>query len=410
MRSTPRINRYQIPKNWIDYRVLDVANTLVQARTASGILNQLPYLPSWIEQALEEQLRLEAAGTTRIEGAVFSDQEQEEALSADIVAVAGMTHSQRQLRAADATYRWISSIPRNRPVDSALILEIHRRLVTGCDDDHCEPGAIRRLGVEANFGHPACRGAESGAELNAAFESMISAIEREYQGHDRIVQAIAAHYHLGAMHPFADGNGRTARALEAFMLRTAGVNEMVMVSVSNYYYEHQDRYLSALFESRRRGHDLTPFLKFAIGAVEAGCRTLADQILVLNKRILCWEFAQSLFDGLKSRRRRALGERQLHIIRALLDSESLSWSDLAARVGVQYDSLKYGQRAIVRDVTDLWSIGAIGVDKDRVRIELDWPHNFSESELLARYGQLPSAPPSTNPVPVDLARLLGRSR
>lgn len=28
---------------------------------------------------------------------------------------------------------------------------------------------------------------------------------------------MAAHYHIGAMHPFGDGNGRTARALEAFM-------------------------------------------------------------------------------------------------------------------------------------------------------------------------------------------------
>ena len=42
------------------------------------------------------------------------------------------------------------------------------------------------------------------------------------------------------MHPFDDGNGRTARALEAFMLRQAGVNDMVMVSLSNYYYEHKE--------------------------------------------------------------------------------------------------------------------------------------------------------------------------
>ena len=282
MQSRPRISRYFLPKDWIDYRVLDVAGPLVKARTASGILNQLPYLQSWIEQVLEEQLRLEAAGTTRIEGAVFSNQEEEDALAADIESVAGMTHSQRQLRAADGAYRWINSLPADRPVDAELILEIHRRIVTGCDDDHCEPGALRRTGVEANFGNPVCRGAESDPELTAAFASFISAIEHEYRGHDRIVQAIAAHYHLGAMHPFGDGNGRTARALEALMLRAAGVNEMVMVSLSNYYYEHQDQYLAALYESRRQGHDLTPFLNFAVGAIEAGCRTLADKILANN--------------------------------------------------------------------------------------------------------------------------------
>ncbi len=45
----------------------------------------------------EAQLRLEAAGTARIERAVFSEREQEEALAADTAAVAGLTHSQRQL-------------------------------------------------------------------------------------------------------------------------------------------------------------------------------------------------------------------------------------------------------------------------------------------------------------------------
>ncbi len=29
--------------------------------------------------------------------------------------------------------------------------------------------------------------------------------------------------------------------------------------------------MAALYESRRRGGDLTPVLKFALGAVEAGC-------------------------------------------------------------------------------------------------------------------------------------------
>ena len=231
-----------------------------------------------MKQVREAQLRLEAAGTARIERAVFCEREQEEALAADFDAVAALTHSQRQLRAAYSTYRWIASLPTDRPVNAELILEIHRRIVGGCDDDHCEPGTLRRTGVEANFGDPLCRGAESGAELENAFASLVSAVEREYRGHDRIVQAVAAHYHLGAMHPFGDGNGRTARAVEAFMLRAAGVNRLAMAGLSGYYYEHQEEYMAALYESRRRGGDLTPVLKFALGAVEAGCLALADKV------------------------------------------------------------------------------------------------------------------------------------
>ena len=407
MHSRPKISRYQTPRNWIDYRVLDVANPLVRARTASGILNQLPYLPSWIEQVLEEQFRLEAAGTTRIEGAVFSPQEEEDALAADVESVAGLTHSQRQLWAADGAYRWINSLPADRPVDADLIFEIHRRVVTGCDDDHCEPGALRRTGVEANFGSPVCRGAGSGSELTTAFASLVSAIEHEFRRHDRIVQAFAAHYHLGAMHPFGDGNGRTARAVEAYMLRAAGVNDLVMVGLADRYYEQQDRYLAALYESRRRGNDLTPFLEFALDAVEAGCRTVADKILARNRRVLCSEFAQSLFGKLGSPRRRALGKRQLQVIRALLESDSLHWGQFVERVREHYDGLKFPLRAIARDLDDLWSVGAIKVNDESISMDLGWPRKFSESALLSRYENLPSVSPATDPIPVDLGRLLG---
>ena len=53
----------------------------------------MPYLPQWIEQVHEEQLRLEAAGTSRIEGAAFTQSEQEEALAPDPPEHAGLTHS-----------------------------------------------------------------------------------------------------------------------------------------------------------------------------------------------------------------------------------------------------------------------------------------------------------------------------
>ena len=330
--TTASVSRYVVPRRWARYDGAAIAQALVEARTAAGVLARLPYLQQWIEQAHEEQLRLEAVGTSRIEGAEFTPREQDEALAPDAHERTGLTHSQRQLRAADATYRWLRSLPAGRPVAADLVLGIHRSIVTGCDDDHCEPGALRRAGANVTFGSPVCRGAEGGPELAAAFEDLCGAMTGELRGHDRIVQALAAHYHLGAMHPFDDGNGRTARALEAFMLRAAGVNDMVMVSLSNYYYEHQGEYRAALYASRERGHDLTPFLLFALPAVAERCNALAEEIAVRNKQVLYREFAQSLFGRLRSPRRRALAARQLRIIDALLDGGPASVPDLAERV------------------------------------------------------------------------------
>ena len=402
------VSRYVVPQQWIRYDAVALLDLLIQTRTAAGVLNRMPYLPQWIEQIHEEQLRLEAAGTSRIEGAVFTQREQEEALAPDASARSDLTRSQRQLRSADATCRWLRSQPSEQPVTSEFILNIHRRIVTGCDEDRCRPGGLRPDGWNVTFGTPSCRGVEGGRGCRAAFDSLGSAIAREFQGHDRIIQAMAAHYHIGAMHPFGDGNGRTARALEAFMLRRAGVNNVVMVSLSNYYYDRKEEYLAALSESRRKGHDLTPFLRFGLQGVAERCNSVAAAIAANHRRTLFREFARSLFGRLRRPRRRVLAERQLQVLDILLDRGSVDLFDLINQTHVHYQGLKFPANALGRDLGDLFGLRAIAIDAGRISVNLDWPQQFSESELLERIENMPSAASTRHPAMSELSRLLGR--
>ena len=408
--TSENVRRYIIPQHWIHYDPSAVFNLLVEAKTAAAVMRQMPYLHQWIEQAHEEQLRLEAAGTSRIEGAEFTPREQEEALASESPQRTGLTHSQRQLKCADATYRWLQTQPANRPVTSEFIREIHQRIVAGCDDDHCEPGALRPDGWNVTFGTPTCRGAGGGNECQTAFYDLCSAIAGSFGQHDAIIQAVAVHYHLGAMHPFGDGNGRTARALEAFMLRRASVNDVVMVSLSNYYYEHKDEYLATLNQSRHNGHDITPFLMFALRAIIDRCNSLTDEIAENHRRILFREFARSLFGQLRSPRRRVLAERQLRILEVLLDGDSIDLVNFVTQPQPQYTHLKYPNSAVVRDVVGLLQLGAITIqgESSQIMLNLDWPQQFSESELLERYEKMPSAVSTTHPAMAELRRLLGR--
>ena len=410
--TTATISRYVAPQRWIRYDAAAIMDLLVQAKVAAGILRQMPYLPQWIEQVHEEQLRLEAVGTSRIEGAEFTAREQDEALAPEAATRTDLTRSQRQLRSADATYRWLRSQPADRPVTAEFILDIHRRIVTGCDDDHCEPGAARPTGWNVTFGTPRCRGVEGGDECRGALSGLCNAITGEFRQHDGIIQAMAAHYHIGAMHPFGDGNGRTTRALEAFMLRRAGVNDLVMISLSNYYYEHKEEYLASLYSSRQNGHDLTPFLEFALPAVTAQCNAATAIIAAHHKRSVFQEFARSLFSKLRSSRRRVLAERQLHMLDALLEADSLSVFALMERTEAHYRNLRYPERAQVRDIINLSDLQAIDIGGNGVGIKanLDWPQQFAESELLDRLERMPSAVSAHHPAMATLSGLLGRRR
>ena len=257
---------------------------------------------------------------------------------------------------------------------------------------------------------PRCRGVEGGQGCRAAFDALGAAIAEEFQRHDPIIQAMAAHYHIGAMHPFGDGNGRTARALEAFMLRRAGVNNVVLVSLSNYYYDHKEEYLAVLSASRRNGHDLTPFLRFGLRGVAERCDAVAEAIVAHHRRTLFREFARSLFGRLRSPRRRVLAERQLQILDILLDGGSIGGSELINQAHIHYQDLKFPVSALGRDLGDLFVLGAIAMDDGRLRVDLDWPQQFSESELLERYENMPAAASAKHPAMAELSRLLARRR
>lgn len=131
--------RYELPKRWILYDANTVMEALVEAKSAVRALTTLPYQKSWVEALQQLQLKREVAGTSRIEGAEFTERELEEALRPNISPEELRTRSQRQANAAMRTYRWIGELPADRPISNDLVREVHRRLVTGCDEDHCPP-------------------------------------------------------------------------------------------------------------------------------------------------------------------------------------------------------------------------------------------------------------------------------
>ncbi len=264
-----------IPDHWMQYNPTAIVGELTEAKAAILSLTSIPFQRSRADNLQELELKREVAGTSRIEGADFTEREFEEAVTADRPHE-HFSRSQRQARAAINTYRWMECLPHARPIDESLVKELHSRIVTGCDDDHCPPGQYRDDGHNVSFGRSRHRGVEGGAECRDAVRSLMEALNGEFREHDPLVQALALHYHVGAMHPFLDGNGRTARALEALVLRRAHLKDTLFVAMSNYYDDEKDTYLAILSEVRSRDHDLTPFIRFGLRGIHLQCQRFAD--------------------------------------------------------------------------------------------------------------------------------------
>lgn len=385
--------RYELPRRWIHYDANLIMAALVEAKSAVQALTTLPYQKSWVEALQELQLKREVAGTSRIEGAEFTERELEEAIRPNVSPEELRTRSQRQANAAMRTYRWLCEVPVDRPISDDLVREIHRRLVTGCDDDHCPPGALRGRDHNVTFGIPPHRGVEGGPSCEEALDRLLQSAQTEFRDHDPLVQALASHYHLAAMHPFLDGNGRTARAMEALMLRRAGLTDRAFVAMSNYYYDEKPAYLRLLSEVRQGHHNLTPFLVFALHGVRIQCERLTAEIRKQMQRALFRDTMYSLFNRLKTQRKRVIGERQIELLKMLLNEDEVGTNDLYSRVHFAYKSKKDGLKAFARDILQLEGLQSLkfSADYERIFINLDWPQQIDETEFLRQMKAMPKA-------------------
>ena len=384
---------YLRPENWIRYDFPAVAQFLVDAKAAILSLTTIPYQRDWVQKLQELQLKMEAAGTSRIEGAELTESELDAAMTQSPEKL--LTRSQRQASAAAATYRWIAAIPHDRPVTEELVKEVHQRMVTGCDDDHCPPGQLRGPGQNVIFGFPRHRGAEGGPVCQTVFSRLVGALNHEYRGHDPLVQAIAFHYHFAGMHPFLDGNGRTARALEALLLQRLGLRDTAFIAMSNYYYQEKPGYLAALAAVRARQHDLTPFLVFSLRGVTTQCLRVLGEIRKNVKKAVFQNMMYDLFGRLQSPKKRVIAQRQIEILRMLLEVGRLELAELERRMLPRYSELQGGRRAFTRDVTALLFLGCVNSSerepKTIVEINLDWPEQVTETDFMDRIKNLPKA-------------------
>jgi Fic family protein len=386
---------YKIPERWMSYDIHALVNELTEAKAAVLSLTAIPFQRAWAESLQAMELKREVAGTSKIEGADFTDQELDEALTGN-TPEAQLTRSQRQARAAINAYRWIGNLPADLPITEDLIRQVHRRIVTGCDDDHCAPGELRGDGQNVGFGIPTHRGAEGGPECLIAFRRLCGALNQEFRGHDPLIQALALHYHLGAMHPFQDGNGRTARAVEALILQRSQLKDALFIAMSNYYYDEKARYLATLSEVRAREYDLTPFIMFGLSGIALQCQRLLKEIRSHVQKALFRDVMGKMYGRLRSPRKRAMGHRQCEILNRLLDRDTvIDHFELYEVMRQLYTNLSQPERAYVRDLNQLSGLKAIVVRKSENKFLIgtrpEWATEITESLFYRQINQLPSA-------------------
>lgn len=95
------------------------------------------------------------------------------------------------------------------------------------------------------------------------------------------------HQEIAAIHPFADGNGRTARALATLILYARGYDFRRLFALEDYYNKDRASYYAAINigqNYKERRVDFTPWLKYFIEGFKEEIDLVKTQITTLSLR------------------------------------------------------------------------------------------------------------------------------
>lgn len=217
---------------------------------------ELPWIPALQKDARSRNVH----ASTAIEGNPLT-LEQVRALEEGRALTGSDARSQREVLNYFAALRHVEKNVSKKTLRHEDILKLHR-ILTADVMEQGEAGRYRTIGVRVGSYQPPAPEDVSGL----MFELL------EWWNHrapeiSPVLSSAIVHYRFEAIHPFADGNGRTGRALALWELYRRGFDTHHIFSIDEYYWEDRPRYYAALQNVRRQGEILTDWLEYCAEGV-----------------------------------------------------------------------------------------------------------------------------------------------
>lgn len=264
-----------------------ITNALMRIEAARAIVDQTPLPPAAAEE-LRHRARLRSTHySTWIEGNRLTLEEASRVISGQPIETAGRERDVREVENYwNAFLRVEDWASRQRPLTESLIRSLHALVEKS---PRAKPSPYRD-------GQNVIRDSATGRivylppmakdvpSLMAAFVEGCAQFERE----ELPIPLIAAliHYQFVTIHPYYDGNGRTARLLATFILQRGGYGLNGIFSLEEYHANDLDAYYHTLsvhphhnYYEGRADADITPWLNYFISILERVFTLAQDEAL-----------------------------------------------------------------------------------------------------------------------------------
>jgi len=345
----------------------------IEAKILYETVKDLPVLPSLASDLEQELIRRSIFGTAAIEGNPLTEERVGQIIgeSKDVDLRGNAEQEINNLKTAYDLFKGIKmGEPGKMPrLSEKVIKEVHKVITRKLKYEYNNPGNYRNHIVKVSnkehggiYTPPKCL-----PDIKKLMKEFIKWINSdELINLDAPIRAALAHYYLGLIHPFGDGNGRTARYIEAAILYQSGI-KYVPPMLSNFYYTNIDDYFWAFSKTiKNKENDMTPFLEFVlIGFIES-LKEIKERIVYFIRLFAL----RDLYAFLKKEKH--ITQRQNDLLSILLDKIiPFTLKDLYTETPFNFLYREVSERTARRDINVLKNMNLINTEDNKYILNLN---------------------------------------
>lgn len=356
-----------------DGRLMSFLEKFQQIQIADQFVRDCPSYPGSTHKIIRKEMISAIGSTLAIEGGNLEAEQIEKAF--------GKAERQEQLERCEQeaensrrVYEFIQGLVRELGQDfvyrESMIKQIHKLFTEGLNYIGNKPGEYRAFGT--SFGSPRRRGlCRTLSEVEHAMAKFVGWLNQKPQGlfsGNLITKAVMAHYYLTEIHPFADGNGRTARALEALILLANRRNEYCFWSLANFWSLNRDQYIAHL-GGIRQTCDPWDFLIWGIEGYRNEITRIKDKVLKKLKQLMLQDYVKWLLST-KKQQEIKINQRILNVVRLLARSEPMPLNKFlaSAEITTMYSNVSLSTRRLDFQKMDKLGLVEIYTENNRTMV------------------------------------------
>lgn len=324
-------------------------------------LSGVPLRPEFAKRLNQVFLGKGVLATTAIEGNTLSEEQVQEILEGKLKLPPSQEYLKQEIEniitvCNSEVQAQINSTDEKVQLCRGLIESYNKRILHELElEEDVVPGELRRHSVVVGNVY---RGAPA-EDCNYLLERLCEwlngpdfvAPEDELRVPFVLIKAIVAHVYLAWIHPFGDGNGRTARLVEFHLLFSSGVPLPAAHLLSDHYNKTRTKYYRELDRASRTGGDLMPFIRYAVQGFLDGLR---EQIEGVREHQMAVAWENYVHDTFREKKTSPAQKRRRDLVLELSHYDWVNVSDieeLSGKIAKLY--VAAGERMLQRDLNAL---------------------------------------------------------